>query len=63
MVEKNTCNFCGEQLEPGTGKLFVRKDGAVFYFCSSKCQNNYRLRRVPRRVEWTALGRKARGKE
>lgn len=63
MVEKNTCSFCGEELEPGTGKLFVRKDGAIFYFCSSKCQSNYRLRRVPRRVEWTALGRKARGKE
>ncbi len=63
MVEKYTCSFCGEGLEPGTGKLFVRKDGAVFYFCSSKCQNNYRLRRVPRRVEWTAMGRKARGKE
>ncbi len=63
MVEKNTCSFCGDVLEPGTGKLFVRKDGAVFYFCSSKCQSNYRLRRVPRRVEWTAMGRKARGKE
>ncbi|RQD84898.1 MAG: 50S ribosomal protein L24e [Methanocalculus sp. MSAO_Arc2] len=63
MVDKYTCSFCGDQLEPGTGKLFVRKDGSIFYFCSSKCQNNYRLRRVPRRVEWTAAGRKTRGKE
>ncbi len=34
------------------------------YICNfTKCQNNYRLGRVPRRVEWTAAGRKARGKE
>ena len=41
MVDTYTCSYCGKQLEPGTGKLFVRKDGAVFYFCSSKCQSNY----------------------
>ncbi|ADN36854.1 Ribosomal protein L24E [Methanolacinia petrolearia DSM 11571] len=63
MVDTYTCTFCGEKIEPGTGKMFVRKDGTVFYFCSSKCQSNYRLGRVPRRVEWTEAGRKALGKE
>ena len=63
MVDVYTCSYCGKQMEPGTGKLFVRKDGAVFYFCSSKCQSNYNLGRIPRRVAWTAAGRKARGKE
>ncbi|MBN1431927.1 MAG: 50S ribosomal protein L24e [Methanomicrobiaceae archaeon] len=63
MVDTYTCTFCGEKIEPGTGKMFVRKDGSIFYFCSSKCQNNYRLGRVPRRVEWTEAGRKALGKE
>jgi large subunit ribosomal protein L24e len=63
MVDKYVCTFCGETLEPGTGKMFVKKDGTIYYFCSTKCQNNYRLGRVPRRVEWTAAGRKARGKE
>ncbi len=63
MVETYVCSFCGEQIEPGTGKMYVRRDGTIFYFCSTKCQNNYSLRRVPRRVEWTAAGRKARGKE
>jgi large subunit ribosomal protein L24e len=63
MVDTYTCTFCGEKIEPGTGKMYVRKDGSIYYFCSSKCQNNYRLGRVPRRVEWTEAGRKALGKE
>jgi len=63
MVEQHVCNFCGSQLEPGTGKMYVKKDGSVLYFCSSKCQNNHKLGRVPRRIEWTAAGKKALGKE
>ena len=63
MVEQHVCSFCGHQLEPGTGKMFVKKDGSIFYFCSTKCQNNQKLGRVPRRVQWTNAGRKATGKE
>ena len=63
MVEVRTCSFCGENIEPGTGKMFIRRDGTIFWFCSSKCQNNARLGRVPRRVRWTQAGRKALGKE
>ena len=62
MVETYTCTFCGEALEPGTGKLFVRKDGSIYYFYSTKCQKNHKLGRIPRRVRWTAAGRKALGK-
>lgn len=63
MVEQHVCSFCGHQLEPGTGKMFVKKDGTIFYFCSTKCQNNQKLGRVPRRVEWTNAGRKAASKK
>jgi large subunit ribosomal protein L24e len=63
MVEQYTCSFCGGPVEPGTGKMFVKKDGTIFYFCSSKCENNHKLGRVPRRVEWTKAGKKALGKE
>ena len=63
MVEHYTCSFCGTTVEPGTGKMFIKKDGTVFYYCSSKCQNNHKLGRVPRRVEWTNAGRKALGKK
>lgn len=48
------CSFCGNPIEPGTGTMYVRKDGTVFYFCSSKCEKNLiQLKRVPRTVPWT----------
>ena len=54
MVERRSCSFCGNDIEPGTGKMFVRKDGTVLYFCKNKCQKNLlQLKRIPRRVQWT----------
>ena len=54
MPSRRVCSFCGDDIEPGTGKMFVKKDGTIFYFCSSKCEKNQlRLGRVPRRVKWT----------
>jgi large subunit ribosomal protein L24e len=65
MVENRKCTFCGGPIEPGTGKMVVKKDGAIQYYCSTKCQNNARLGRVPRLTPWTAEGRanKAKAKE
>src|SRR5437899_750381 len=63
MPTKRTCSFCGNEIEPGTGKMFVRRDGTVFVFCSSKCERNLiDLGRVPRTVRWTraAIQAKAR---
>jgi len=54
MVERRKCSFCGNEIEPGTGKIFVRKDGRVLNFCKNKCQKNMiKLQRIPRRVEWS----------
>ena len=54
MVERKVCTFCGNEIEPGTGKMFIKKDGTIFNFCSMKCQKNLlKLGRVPRRVRWT----------
>ncbi len=54
MVIKRVCTFCGEEIEPGTGSMYVKKDGTVYYFCSSKCRKNFlKLGREPRRVRWT----------
>jgi len=25
-------------MEDGTGKMYVKKDGTVYFFCSSKCE-------------------------
>ena len=58
-----TCSFCGNDVEPRAGKMFVRRDGTVFFFCSSKCEKNLLdLGRVPRTVRWTraAIQAKAR---
>ncbi|MCQ2086023.1 MAG: 50S ribosomal protein L24e [archaeon] len=54
MVETRKCSFCYRDIEPGTGKMFVKKDGAVLNFCTSKCYKNMvKLRRIPRTVAWT----------
>ncbi|HYA33390.1 MAG TPA: 50S ribosomal protein L24e [Candidatus Bathyarchaeia archaeon] len=59
-MEKRTCSFCGGAIELGTGKMFVKRDGTVYHFCSSKCEKNLRLGRIARRVAWTEPGRLAR---
>lgn len=54
MVERRVCTFCGDEIEPGTGKMYIKKDGVVYNFCSSKCYKNLViLHRVPRRTTWT----------
>lgn len=47
------CSFCGSNIEPGTGKMHVKKDGTVYSFCSSKCEKNMlKLHRNPRTTKW-----------
>ena len=47
------CSFCNENIEQGTGKMFVKDDGKIFYFCSSKCEKNmFKLGREPKHVDW-----------
>ncbi len=53
-MEKRVCSFCGYEIEPGTGKMYVRRDGRVFYFCSGKCEKNMlKLKRKARKLKWT----------
>ena len=55
MVEnRRVCSFCGNPIEPGTGKLYVKRDGTTYHFCRNKCQKNMlKLGRVPRNVKWS----------
>ncbi len=47
------CMFCGNEIEKGTGEMYVKKDGVVLYFCSAKCEKNMvKLGRKPRDVKW-----------
>jgi large subunit ribosomal protein L24e len=53
MVNK-VCSFCGNEIEPGTGMTYIRKDGNILNFCSRKCRiNMLKLKRVPRKIKWT----------
>ncbi len=48
------CSFCGASIEPGTGKMYVKKDGTILFFESNKCYKNMvELKRVARTTLWT----------
>ena len=48
------CTFCGKVVPKGTGKIYVKKDGKIFNFCSSKCEKNMiQLKRKPVKTKWT----------
>ena len=48
------CSFCGTEIPKGTGKMYVKKDGKIFWFCSSKCEKNMIvLGRKARKTTWT----------
>jgi len=47
------CSFCGGKTPEGRGKMFVRNDGKIYYFCNSKCQKNWKLGREGKSVKWT----------
>jgi len=63
------CSFCDSPVQKGTGLIFVKKDGTIYNFCSSKCKkNNLVLGREGRRQKWTPaakkfMARQAAGKE
>jgi len=32
--------------------MFVKNDGTIYYFCSSKCEKNFMMGRDKRKVKW-----------
>ncbi|MCX8181474.1 MAG: 50S ribosomal protein L24e [Thermofilaceae archaeon] len=56
MVRVYTCSFCGTGIQPGSGMWYVRVDGTILRFCSSKCfKNALKLRRDPSKLKWTLV--------
>lgn len=48
------CTFCAAAIPRGTGMMYVKVDGRIYYFCSSKCEKNMiALHRNPRKIRWT----------
>lgn len=59
MMRAAKCSFCRGDVEPGTGLMFVKRDGTILYFCSSKCRRNMlELGRKPAKVKWARKGRR-----
>jgi large subunit ribosomal protein L24e len=46
------CSFCGKSFK-ASGKMFVKNDGTMFYFCGSKCEKNYMLGREAKKRKWS----------
>lgn len=58
------CTFCGGQMELGTGKMYVKKDGKILYFCSSKCEKNQlKLGRKFLETRWSKRFKKEKSEE
>lgn len=48
------CIFCGVEQEDFMGTYFIKNDGLVHYYCSSKCYKNHlKLHRDKKKVRWT----------
>ncbi|WP_439026365.1 50S ribosomal protein L24e [Haloarchaeobius sp. DT45] len=56
MVRTRDCEYCGDEIVPGTGTMFVHVDGTTVHYCSAKCEKNAGLGREPRDLEWTKEG-------
>jgi len=53
------CTFCKKEIEKGTGMMYVKNDGKIFYFCSRKCDKNLlKLKRKPAKIEWATKKKK-----
>ncbi|MFP4005161.1 MAG: 50S ribosomal protein L24e [Candidatus Hadarchaeia archaeon] len=53
MPAEKTCSYCGDDITPGTGLMYVKRDGTILYLCSSKCEKNMKLGRRAEELEWT----------
>ena len=54
------CSFCMNEIQRGTGKMFVLRDGTSYHYCSSKCESNHqKLKRKPQKVKWIKKEKKA----
>ena len=48
------CEFSKKVIPAGKGKMYVKKDGKILHFYSSKEQKNYlKLKRKGRETKWT----------
>ena len=46
------CSYCSSKMEAGTGKMFVKTTGKVYWFCSTKCERNFNMGRDSKNMNW-----------
>ena len=48
------CTFCGKEVEPGTGTLYIKDDAKIVNYCSMKSRREQlKLKRNPVHTVWT----------
>ncbi|MCJ7609710.1 50S ribosomal protein L24e [Candidatus Bathyarchaeota archaeon] len=53
MPRTYNCSFCSREISPSTGMMYVRNDGTILRFCSSKCRKAVLDRGAdPRKLKW-----------
>jgi large subunit ribosomal protein L24e len=58
------CSFCDKEMAKGIGKMYVLKEGAISYYCSSKCEkNSLKLKRKPRKTKWVSKKQQKKAKQ
>tara|TARA_B100001971_G_C18189002_1_gene537424 strand:+ start:613 stop:807 length:195 start_codon:yes stop_codon:yes gene_type:complete len=64
MLSEKKCTFCGDNIIASHGITYIRNDGVIQQFCSSKCRKNtLKLKRDPRKYKWTAAYKKPQSKK
>lgn len=57
------CSFCKKEIGKTKGTAFSKRDGTLFYFCSTKCRKNlFKLNRNPKLSPWVLRAGKKRAK-
>jgi len=48
------CDYCGKNIEKGTGKMFIKDSGKIINFCTKRCEKDMLVfGRKSREQKWT----------
>ena len=58
VIKTEVCSFSGFKIPVAKGRRYIKADGRVLNFFSSKCEAHFLKKKNPRKVTWTAVYRK-----
>ena len=58
----NECWFCGSNIYPGHGSLYVKNNCEILNFCRSKCKKLFKLGKNPSFLRWCRVFRERNAK-